>query len=363
MTEPGLDAAFLDFIRAPDPEAHRRIHGVYVPLFAGRRRVVDLACGEGAFVGLLAEAGHEVLGVDADPGCVARARGAGLPIVHADVFDWLAAQPAESVDGLFNAHLVEHLPFEQVLALFGEARRVLAPGGVLVTVTPNVRALYSHLEMFYQHFGHVTFYHPRLLAFFAARAGFAATAEGENPTLAAPLFGPPDPARGASRPRLAPASLPLPRYAPDLPRRGGWRGGLWWRLKMGLVRLVVRPYLDPLVEDLHAALALANADRALLAAAVDAADDRAAEARRALDDALARVDRPFEVYVVARVAPAEDPGGPSRRPEAHRSASPGPEVPGGSIGRPGSPGGPSRGPGAEDTGRASLGPEPGPGGA
>ena len=300
MAEPGLDAAFLDFIREPDPEAHRRIHGFYLELFAGRRRVVDLACGEGAFVGLLVEAGHDALGVDGDPGCVERARADGLPVEQGDVLDWLAVQPAGSVDGLFNAHLVEHLPYEAVLALYRQAHRVLAPGGVFVTVTPNVRALHSHLEMFYQHFGHVTFFHPRLLAFFAHHVGFSRAEEGENPRLAAPMFGPRPTATDGDTPAVAAAdALPPVRYAPTLPRSERPLGGLWWRFKMALARLVVLPYLDPLVADLHAALAQLDADRAHAAATVARIERDQVATQDELDRLIATVDRSFEVYVVA----------------------------------------------------------------
>jgi len=300
VTELGLDAAFLDFIREPDPEVHRRIHGFYVPFFEGCDMVVDLACGEGVFVRLLVEAGREALGVDADPDCVARARAAEVPVVEADVLAWLSAQPDGSADGLFNAHLVEHLPYPAVLELFRQAHRVLAPGGVLLTVTPNVRGLYGHLEMFYQHFGHETFYHPRLLRFLAHRAGFECVEEGENPRLAAPLFGSGDDPAPPPLLDLAGVSVPLPRYTPELPRPGGALGGLWWRLKTALARLLVRPYVDPVVADLHAAMAAANVDRVRLAAAIDRVDTRAAATQARLTAVLDRLDRSFEAYVVCR---------------------------------------------------------------
>ena len=62
------------------------------------------------------------------------------------------------------------------------------PGGVIVLATPDVRSLFSHLEMFYLHFGHVSFYHPRLLCFFLDHAGFVDTEYGANPQTASPLL-------------------------------------------------------------------------------------------------------------------------------------------------------------------------------
>ncbi len=313
---PGLEADFLEFIREPDADAHRRIHEFYVPLFRGCHRVADLACGEGAFVALLAAAGHASLGVDADPGCVARARSLGVPVVQAEVTAWLIEQPDASWDGLFCAHLVEHLPYANVLGLFRQARRVLRRGGRLVVVTPNVRALYSHLEMFYLHFGHLTFYHPHLLAFFAERAGFATTLEGENSSLACPMFGPrtPSPELPQEWPTLEPMTpLPAFRYEPDLPRRGGAIGALWWRLKMTAVRFLVRPYLDPLVADWNRAIARLNANvdaQARRDALLAAAAHHVEATRTELEAVLARLDRSFECYLVADVAPPDGTRGP-----------------------------------------------------
>ncbi len=342
MSDQGLDAAFLEFIRAPDPDAHRRVHEFYLPFFGGLHRVADLACGEGTFVELLWSAGHAALGVDADPGCCARARAKGLTVAQAEVTTWLIAQPDASWDGLFCAHLIEHLPYASVLGLFRQARRVLRPGGRLVVVTPNVRALVSHLEMFYLHFGHISFYHPHLLAFFAQQAGFASTQEGENPRLARPMFGssvqaggsPADggpsvraggsPADGGPSPcpsaawpgeePTMPGPTPMPplRYQPVLPRRRGPLGAVWWHLKMTAVRFLVRPYLDPMVADLNQAIAIWNSQieaqrrrDALLAAATQQAEATRAQLEAVLD----RLDRSFECYVVADVGSATTASG------------------------------------------------------
>ncbi len=185
----GLDRDFLRFLGAT-PESQTRIQRGYLPLFAGCRRVVDLGCGGGDFVLLLREQGIDALGVDNDEQAVEDARQRGIPVVQADALEYIRSQPANSVDGIFCAHLVEHLPYPAVMELVHESYRVLRRGGRLAILTPNVRALLNHLDMYYRHFGHVTFYHPDLLKFFLEREGFVSLRAGENPQTASPLLFP-----------------------------------------------------------------------------------------------------------------------------------------------------------------------------
>jgi len=188
MEHPGLDDAFLRYIRAT-PENQRRIQSFYLPFFHQcRGRVLDLACGHGDFVQLLTENGVDALGVDSDPACCQQARERGVDIVCEDVFDYLQEIAEDTVSGIFCAHLVEHLPYQQVMQLVQLAYRVLEPGGIILLATPNVRGLYPHLESFYMHFGHVTFYHPKLLSFFLDYSGFSNPRMGENPRMADPLW-------------------------------------------------------------------------------------------------------------------------------------------------------------------------------
>lgn len=184
---PGLD---FDFLRYMDvqPETQRRIQSHYMPYFEQRRRVVDLACGDADFVEMLVERGVDVVGVDADDKAFSATASRNLPVIHQDVFSWLAEQADSSFDGVFSAHLIEHLPYPKVIELIEQSYRILEPGGIILLVTPNVRSVFSHLEMFYLHFGHITFYHPRLVSFFLDHAGFADAQFGENPQTASPLF-------------------------------------------------------------------------------------------------------------------------------------------------------------------------------
>jgi predicted SAM-dependent methyltransferase len=46
-----------------------------------------------------------------------------------------------SADLVFSEHFIEHITREQALRLLAECRRVLKPGGIMRTTTPNLRKL------------------------------------------------------------------------------------------------------------------------------------------------------------------------------------------------------------------------------
>ncbi|MDY7078948.1 MAG: class I SAM-dependent methyltransferase [Chloroflexota bacterium] len=271
MEYPGLDDAFLHYIRAT-PESLRRIHSFYVPFFTGcSDLVVDLACGHGDFVQMLAEHNVKALGVDSDPACCAEVQRRGINVVCDDVIAYLQQVEEDSLAGIFSSHLVEHLPYQQAMELIRLSYRALKPGGIILLTTPNVRGLYPHLESFYMHFGHVTFYHPRLLGFFLDYFGFSDPRAGENPRMAHPLwrdFTWPDLGGlvteddldlGDDIARLA--HLRPVRYDPLLPAQyPGILGQMVSRIKMFVVRLVVQPLLDRVVNSVNQSLRQLNAN-------------------------------------------------------------------------------------------------------
>lgn len=247
---PGLDYDFMRYMGV-EPEAQRQIQSHYLPYFADCQRVLDLGCGDGDFMRLLAERNVDVLGVDSDAKPLQSLREQGLTVVESDVFDYLENAAEQSFDGIFCAHLVEHLPHDLTYKLVQQAWRLLRPGGVLVLATPDVRSLFSHLEMFYLHFGHISFYHPRLLCFFMEHAGFVDPLFEVNPETASPLL--PGVNRVAEQMRPAqihPYATPdysldgLLQYAQEIPFQGG---GPLGRLSHAIKRRLTRWLVQPLI--------------------------------------------------------------------------------------------------------------------
>jgi SAM-dependent methyltransferase len=145
----------------------------YLPRLAGRRRVLDLGCGRGEALALLAAAGHEASGIDASAEMVAHCRARGLSATQGDLFAALAALPAESLDAVVSFHVIEHLPAELLEELVSLAWNVLRPGGMLVLETPNPLSLTVAASRFWLDPTHRRPVHPESLRLACELAGFS----------------------------------------------------------------------------------------------------------------------------------------------------------------------------------------------
>jgi 2-polyprenyl-3-methyl-5-hydroxy-6-metoxy-1,4-benzoquinol methylase len=145
----------------------------YVDSFRNAAPVLDIGCGRGEFLGLLAEAGVEARGIDLDEDMVAYARGAGHDVEQADAITYLEGVPAESLGGVFCSHVVEHLQPPAIVRLLELAADRIRPGGTLVAETPNPRTL-GILPGFFADLTHAQPLHPETLALLARQCGFEA---------------------------------------------------------------------------------------------------------------------------------------------------------------------------------------------
>ncbi|HYO83072.1 MAG TPA: class I SAM-dependent methyltransferase [Bryobacteraceae bacterium] len=147
-------AAFEDVFRGTRAEIKDRLR-VYVPTFeaagAGTNEmpIVDLGCGRGEWLELLHETGLVARGIDLNPEMVERSTSLGLPAEQGDAIDSLRKLPDASLGAVTTFHMVEHLPFDDVMLLIAEAFRVLRKGGVLLFETPNPNNIFVGARNFY----------------------------------------------------------------------------------------------------------------------------------------------------------------------------------------------------------------------
>lgn len=134
--------------------------------------LLDVGCGDGLALQVLARVGWNVQGQDVDPKAVAAAAARGLRVSRGPLGDCGFAD--ESFDAVTSSHVLEHV--HEPLPFLREIHRLLAPGGTLVAVTPNVHSA-NHARFGAAWRGlepprHLVLFSPGGLAAVAAHAGF-----------------------------------------------------------------------------------------------------------------------------------------------------------------------------------------------
>jgi SAM-dependent methyltransferase len=153
------------------------------------RRVLDIGCGNGAFLLTAREAGWQPYGLDNSDTARELLARTGIEVSLTEPADFLTQRPAR-FDFIHMNHSLEHIPraAETVIA----ARGALAPGGLLYVEVPNEfdNLTYRALELLGRKrksgsvFGrskpppepspHLYFFNKKSLARLATRAGFSA---------------------------------------------------------------------------------------------------------------------------------------------------------------------------------------------
>jgi O-antigen chain-terminating methyltransferase len=143
----------------------------YLPYFTGRREVLDVGCGRGEFLELMREAGVAAHGIDLSRESVDLCRQKGFEAEAADLFPYLADLPEASLDGIFSAQVVEHLPPERLPEMIRLAASRLERDGVLAIETPNPECLAIFASHFYLDPTHTRPVPHALLAFYMEEYG------------------------------------------------------------------------------------------------------------------------------------------------------------------------------------------------
>ncbi len=217
-----------------DRQWNRELLAGHVGHFAGCRKVLDVACGSGIFLELLAEHGIPAIGVERNARVAEWTRAHGWDVVCEDAFDFLG-RSSERYDGVFCSHFIEHLPFERVLTLVEAMAARLEAGGTLVLVFPNPESIRMQLFGFWRDPEHVRFYHPELIEAVCRHYGLDVvhTNRADEPFAIAPL----SPPAAASRGEAASGAGTEPGSG-DRPLRN--LGRRWYLRLLRALRLVPR---------------------------------------------------------------------------------------------------------------------------
>ncbi len=164
-------ADFEDVFRGP-PDRVKPGLMPYVDLLAGHDPILDVGCGRGEMLDLLARAGLQASGVDSDAGMVGRARKRGLDVVEGDATEHLRnVIPAGSLGAIFSAQVVEHIPWPALAEFLTASHAALRPGGLFIAETVNPHCLQS-LKAFWLDPTHQHPLFPEAMLVFCRQAGF-----------------------------------------------------------------------------------------------------------------------------------------------------------------------------------------------
>jgi 2-polyprenyl-3-methyl-5-hydroxy-6-metoxy-1,4-benzoquinol methylase len=97
-------------------------------------RLLDVGCGDGAFLREAAGHGWTVTGTEFSSAGAQLAHAAGISVFTGEL--WEAQLPEADFDAITCWHVIEHVSDPR--RLLGEMYRLLKPGGVLVIATPNL---------------------------------------------------------------------------------------------------------------------------------------------------------------------------------------------------------------------------------
>ncbi|MCU1492530.1 MAG: methyltransferase domain protein [Acidimicrobiaceae bacterium] len=167
-----LHAVFAEAFRGPVPVVKERVAPYLDDLAGLEGPVLDLGCGRGELLEVLAAGGVTAYGIDLDPEYVERGRARGLDVRLEDARAHLAGLEERSLGAVTAIQVVEHLPVDELIEIVELAARAIRPGGLIVLETQNPENVVVGSSSFYLDPTHQRPIPPELLAFLVGARGF-----------------------------------------------------------------------------------------------------------------------------------------------------------------------------------------------
>jgi SAM-dependent methyltransferase len=149
----------------------------YVDLVAKAREqsrgdfVLDIGCGRGEFLEIMAEKSIPAKGVDTNEGMIETCKAMGLDVHKGDALEFLNTLPDNSLIGITAFQVVEHLPVEYLQSFIKSCFYKIKNNGVIILETVNPYSVLA-MKFFWMDLSHVRPIPPETLKFLLDTAGF-----------------------------------------------------------------------------------------------------------------------------------------------------------------------------------------------
>jgi SAM-dependent methyltransferase len=163
---------FEQRFRGDFDEVRTKLQARYLDVLRDAGPVLDIGCGRGEMLQLLADNGIDAYGIDLDANVVADAAASGLEVRRGDALAHLESVAPGSLGAIVSTQVVEHLEFGALLRLLDLAVTRLRPGGVFIAETPNPASLIVLAYSYILDPTHVRPLHPSLMSFLCEAAGY-----------------------------------------------------------------------------------------------------------------------------------------------------------------------------------------------
>jgi 2-polyprenyl-3-methyl-5-hydroxy-6-metoxy-1,4-benzoquinol methylase len=151
----------------------------YANYFKPNEVVVDIGCGEGSFLQALSEKRVRGIGIDSNSIKIKHCQSKGYEAFDTDGFEYISSFD-EGLDGIFNAHMIEHLDGENAVRFLVLCYNALKVGGKLIVITPNFEVEDVRKRNFWLSSTHIRPYPQQWLENAFKEIGFEVIASGED---------------------------------------------------------------------------------------------------------------------------------------------------------------------------------------
>jgi 2-polyprenyl-3-methyl-5-hydroxy-6-metoxy-1,4-benzoquinol methylase len=170
-TDAATYVGFEDRFRGSQPEIRRRVED-YLPMLASASDVLDVGCGRGELLDLLAQHGVRARGVDVNLAMVELCRARGLSVEAGDALSYLERQPDNAIGGLVAVQVVEHFEPAYLTRFLETAHQKMRPGSPLILETINPACWMAFFETYIRDLTHQRPLHPETLRYLVQASGF-----------------------------------------------------------------------------------------------------------------------------------------------------------------------------------------------